>query len=473
MRTFFAPDKASTHRTHDPEPVSTSCVLPPSELARYLSDIESDSECDEAEGRERLGDDGDGEDMEEQRREGGSASPLAPSPMSFPYASATSSSIHAPFPAHSALARKRRKLDIPVRVSIQIKQRERREERERALKDIQKLIKAKKTKFDGGPTGLQSYRARAIASHLNMVVHDHVPSILAARRAAQSQGFSEKWGGRSVGSWVSMWIKTRTLPTSRRGGHGKVYSLLDDPAIKAELRAYVRSRKWSMDPAKLVKFTRGQLVASAADKYLRHIVNEEMPRGLMKYMDINLFPRLQLKVGKGVSLSTARRWLHSEGFRYIGHKKGLYFDGHDRPDVVAYRQDEFLPAMAEHGRRLIRYVVGDVEREEEVAPSNFVERRLVLCAHDEMTAQANDTTAKKWVFENQHELRKKGVGRGIHQSDIICSTVGWLKGASQTLEYGKNYEGYWTGELFVKQVWFLAPVSDLLLYALLFVDLTH
>jgi len=30
--------------------------------------------------------------------------------------------------------------------------------------------------------------------------------------------------------------------------------------------------------------------------------------------------------------------------------------------------------------------------------------------------------------------------------------VGWLKNASQTLEYGKNYEGYWTGEMFVKQV---------------------
>jgi hypothetical protein len=38
--------------------------------------------------------------------------------------------------------------------------------------------------------------------------------------------------------------------------------------------------------------------------------------------------------------------------------------------------------------------------------------------------------------------RKKGVGRGLHQSDIICSTVGWIEEASQTLEYGKNYDGY-------------------------------
>ena len=35
---------------------------------------------------------------------------------------------------------------------------------------------------------------------------------------------------------------------------------------------------------------------------------------------------------------------------------------------------------------------------------------------------------------------------------FICSTVGWLKEAGQSLEYGKNYDGYWTGEMFIKQV---------------------
>ena len=85
-------------------------------------------------------------------------------------------------------------------------------------------------------------------------------------------------------------------------------------------------------------------------------------------------------------------------------------------------------------------------------PRNFVERRIVLCAHDEMTVQANDGNSKSWVLDGEHALKKKGVGRGLHQSNVICSTVGWLKDASQTLEYGKNYDGYWTGELFVRQV---------------------
>jgi hypothetical protein len=177
-----------------------------------------------------------------------------------------------------------------------------------------------------------------------------------------------------------------------------------------------------------------------------------MPRGLKQYLEHELFPRVHLKVGRGISLSTARRWLHREGFRYTTFKKGLYFDGHDRPDVVEYRQSHFLPTMKSYKTRLVRYTVGNVEIEEDPHPSNCNERRLVLCAHDEMTVQANDAKERSWVLEDQHMLRKKGVGRGLHQSDIICSTVGWLEDASQTLEYGKNYEGYWMGEMFVKQV---------------------
>ena len=231
-----------------------------------------------------------------------------------------------------------------------------------------------------------------------------------------------------------------------------MYSLLSDPAIAAELRAYVRSNKWAMDPGKLAEFTLGKLVPEAARQYLEHITTKEMPHGLKRYMEYELFPRIHLRIGRGISLSTARRWLHKEGFRYISNQKGLYFDGHDRPDVVEYRQDHFLPAMKQYESRLVRYVVGNVDQELLIPHENFVERRLVLLAQDEMTAQANDTTSKTWVFEDQHRLRKKGVGRGLHKSDTLCSTVGWLEEGTQTLEYGKNYEGYWTGEPFVKQV---------------------
>ena len=348
---------------------------------------------------------------------------------------------------------KQRKLEIPVRVQRAQKREEHQKELQVGLDGIRAVLHSKKADFASGVTGLQSYRVRAVQSHLLMLVKNGRHSIEASERAAESQGFAPKWGGRNVRRWTSDWIKFRKLPTSKRGCHSKVYSLLNDPQIKAELRTYVQSNKWAVDPAKLVDFTKGTLLPDLAKKYAEDVLNNEMPKGLKRYMELELFPQIHMKVGRGISLHSARRWLHKEGFKFISHKKGLYFDGHDRPDVVKYRQEVFLKTMEMHSPWIIQYKVGSVENEDTSRhPSNFVERRIVLCAHDEMTAQANDSQVKSWVFEDQHSLWKKGAGRGIHQSGVICSTVGWLKSASQSLEYGKNYDGYWTGELFVKQV---------------------
>ena len=100
---------------------------------------------------------------------------------------------------------------------------------------------------------------------------------------------------------------------------------------------------------------------------------------------------------------------------------------------------------------MVEYKNGKVETEicKQLKPG---ERRLVLVAHDEATMQANDGEKAGWLLDGEQPLKKKGVGRELHQSDVICLTYGWLKGASLSLEYRKIYDGYWSGELFVKQV---------------------
>ena len=40
---------------------------------------------------------------------------------------------------------------------------------------------------------------------------------------------------------------------------------------------------------------------------------------------------------------TAREWFRRMEYRWIDLKKGVYKDGHERPDVVAYRHDTLLP----------------------------------------------------------------------------------------------------------------------------------
>ena len=101
--------------------------------------------------------------------------------------------------------------------------------------------------------------------------------------------------------------------------------------------------------------------------------------------------------------------------------------------------------MKQHHQRIVEYVVGDVGKEKGKSVRNFIEQQLILVSHDESTTQANDGKKMSWIHENKHTLKKKGVGQGIHQSDVICSMVGWLKVVSQSLKYGKNYKGYQNG----------------------------
>ncbi|KAH7919570.1 hypothetical protein BV22DRAFT_1108019 [Leucogyrophana mollusca] len=239
-----------------------------------------------------------------------------------------------------------------------------------ALDDIDELLKSKKTKFVGGPDGLQGRRAHAIQCHLALVVKNGRLTIDASKRDAEACGFAAGWGGRQLCSWSKLWVTERKLPTSMKGRHAKVYMLLGDPTITTELRAYVRSNKWAINPEMLAKFMKNELIPEEAKKYLNNIVNDEMPCGLKQYMELKLFPRIHLKVGRGISLSTA----------------------------------------------------------------------------------SNDAVDRYLVLDDEFRLWKKGAGRRIHRSDVICLTSGHMADAGQSIEYGKNHDGYWTGEMFVKQL---------------------
>ncbi|KAI0790095.1 hypothetical protein C8Q75DRAFT_707205, partial [Abortiporus biennis] len=258
------------------------------------------------------------------------------------------------------------KCDISEQQHHRLACNERRLSLAKGLQDLDKLLRSKKDVFDAGRNGLQARRARAMSSCLHMVLEHNRGLVEASLRAAECHGFSPKWGSRQVHQWVNIWVGHRELPASKRGHHIKTWTLLNEPLVVQELASFMRSEKWCMDPKKLANLTMNKLVPEVAKPYLKHLVEEEMPKGLKKYVKLELFPRIHYRAGT----------------------KGI----------------------------------------------------------------ANDGKKKGWLKDGENPLRKKGQGRGIHQSDVICSTVGWLKDASQTLEYGKNYDGYWTGEMFVKQL---------------------
>jgi hypothetical protein len=48
-----------------------------------------------------------------------------------------------------------------------------------------------------------------------------------------------------------------------------------------------------------------------------------------------------------ISERTARNWLHKLGYSCMEVRKGLYHDGHERPDVIKARK-KFLDEMAKY-----------------------------------------------------------------------------------------------------------------------------
>ena len=125
------------------------------------------------------------------------------------------------------------------------------------------------------------------------------------------------------------WIKLCELPELNHGQNVKVFTLLSDPTVWEELQNYVWSNKWSINPSKLAAFTWNELIPDKAKKYAHQIIDEEMSQGLKKYLEVELFPQIHMKVGKGISLTTTCHWLHHEGFCYMQYWKAIYFNGHN------------------------------------------------------------------------------------------------------------------------------------------------
>ncbi|KAI0075713.1 hypothetical protein K474DRAFT_1567303, partial [Panus rudis PR-1116 ss-1] len=56
-------------------------------------------------------------------------------------------------------------------------------------------------------------------------------------------------------------------------------------------------------------------------------------------------PDIQRRHGltKTIALSTAQEWMHALSYRWGKTPSGQFVDGHERDDVVHYRQTRFLP----------------------------------------------------------------------------------------------------------------------------------
>lgn len=152
---------------------------------------------------------------------------------------------------------------------------------------------------------------------------------------------------------------------------------------------------------------------------------------------------------------TARNWLAKLGFNYAEVKKGVYIDGHEREDVVQYRNAIFLPKFYE---LLPRTVTWNEEGDMHIPQLPEGQKPIVVVTHDESTFNANDGRRNIWMKKEEHPLRPKGRGKGIMVSDFL-TPYGRLASrgldcdrvfATEYLEYGKD--NYWTGDAMISQL---------------------
>lgn len=288
----------------------------------------------------------------------------------------------------------------------------------------------------------------AITLHYALVEVNNLPSNKTADLIASFMGKSE----RTIREWKYSFIENGgSFPESQQGKYIREGILWQNEELNEAASDYVR--------ANAVVKGKPNLTAIS----FCHWVNE------------SLLPNSILEPGypRHVSVQTARTWLHELGFQVLDKKKGVYIDGHERPDVVEHRQ-HFLRQLVAGGFLTKEAAPSDEARDafptdiEQPPPDRC--KKNIFIFHDESTFNANDDEGLQWGSSDSQVIRPKSRGSGIMVSDFITENDGYLclskneheiakltdpnigMAARTLIEYGEARDGYWTNDKFMRQM---------------------
>lgn len=225
--------------------------------------------------------------------------------------------------------------------------------------------------------------------------------------------------------WSRAYIKDRTAwPIPQNPNDKRLSSRIDDPDVAADIANHLQS----------------------IGKYVRAL-------DIVHYLS-NSETRSRLQVKKAISLATARRWMNKMGYRWTKRPSGQYIDGHERDDVVYYRQHVYLPVWAQLDRRTRTWSDDNKAILDEAREAG---KTVVIWFHDECTFYANDRRIVRWVHKNEKAVpRAKGEGASLMIADFISADYGWLASPDGTdstrvqLRAGIRRDGYFTNEDIIK-----------------------
>ncbi|KAF7311423.1 hypothetical protein MKEN_01044500 [Mycena kentingensis (nom. inval.)] len=204
--------------------------------------------------------------------------------------------------------------------------------------------------------------------------------------------------GRKLREWSIAFCKDKTnIPLHRYGRYNS--SILSDEDIAADIHLHLQALgKW----------------VSAKD--------------IVRYVRTPKFQAC-LRVKRDISLRTGKM-----GYQWRKEPKGMYMDGHDRPDVVEYRQNVFLPrwrdieARSRWWRPDATFEEVDLEcRMRLLSLDDGDCRPNTMWQQDESTFYANDRRTLHWVHDSETaSIKVKGEGSSDMINDFVSPEYGWL-----------------------------------------------
>ena len=154
------------------------------------------------------------------------------------------------------------------------------------------------------------------------------------------------------------------------------------------------------------------------------------------------------------------------GFENRRLTKSYYTDGHEREDIVKYRDEYFLPRMAELTKRSVTYVTVEDELIAEIPINSNGEKVVVIITHDEMTVYSNECKSCVWMENGKQKMVKKTKGKSIMVSGFCCDCHGFFSGevdgvylkSYEFFEAGKGRDGWYNNDDLVKFLIKIAPL---------------
>ncbi|CAM9183239.1 unnamed protein product, partial [Pylaiella littoralis] len=242
---------------------------------------------------------------------------------------------------------------------------------------------------DANGTAAAARQAGAINSFVKLELeygpHASIHSDMAALTANVS--------GRTLRSWVRHFVRgSRFKIQVREYSKRSLHSFIEDEDIRTMFREYLDERIYRR------KKTDPQLRVQDVHRWintvlLKDFITEESPR---------------------VSLRTTHAWMQAVGFRWRRHRKCVYVDGHNRPDVVEHRQTyvQTMLAVRTSTAMLVKQGEGPEAREVMLWPATReVAGEKEQCMHVELAGECD--------WEKFHNQTTSGVSGGMSDAEQV------------------------------------------------------